>query len=361
VSWFIADETVSCATQAWRYRGQLQATVVVKATFALNPGGQVQLISPAPVVQADRTFGDHLVGSVQHALETAPSLAKCDVILHGHAWGRGKRSSTVRLALHRERAVLMSKTVHVCGDRDAMGKPRPFECMPLVYERAWGGLGFGDNPVGTDKPNLLDPADVQKSACFAPISHTWPARKQLLGSLDPATFSALFGGVAGKIIEVPEALPWAYFQAAPPEQQTNYLRGDECLVLDGVHPSRPRIITQLMGMVGAASVRSCGTQTPMELVADMLVIDGDRQVCSIVWRGQHVLPNEQALSSMVVLAGLHQPGLPINWEMIAAQGKLTESSASPPSPLSNFAASPLRGEGEPESMRLFSQSPRSVT
>lgn len=40
-------------------------------------------------------------------------------------------------------------------------------------------------------------------------------------------------------------MPWDYFQAAPRDQQIEPPRGGEWLVLDGVHPSLPRIQCRL--------------------------------------------------------------------------------------------------------------------
>jgi hypothetical protein len=93
--------------------------------------------------------------------------------------------------------------------------PEPFTEMPLVWERAYGGVHAGagevqaeeQNPVGcgflgerepeelegTPAPNLLDPAtpleklgDAALPACFAPSSPAWLPRREFAGTYDEA-------------------------------------------------------------------------------------------------------------------------------------------------------------------------------
>src|SRR6185312_14533064 len=88
------------------------------------------------------------------------------------------------------------RSVAVIGDRTwkrsllgvAPGEPAPFERMPLVHERAFGGPTYAQNPAGTGQggsplPNLEDPdrplatpTDSPPPACFAPVSPLWRAR-----------------------------------------------------------------------------------------------------------------------------------------------------------------------------------------
>src|SRR6185295_17776713 len=124
--------------------------------------------------------------------------------------------------------------------------PGPFTTVPLVYERAYGGPGE-PNPNGSETPNVVDPADPRRAAGFAPISRFWPARKRMLGKIDRNLLDQ-------PIAEIPEGMPWDYFQSAPPDQQIEPLRGGEWLVLDGVHPTLARISTRVPMARGAARV-----------------------------------------------------------------------------------------------------------
>src|SRR5262249_48066473 len=139
--------------------------------------------------------------SVEAATDLAPYLPRCDVTLTGHAHAPGGCSaSSVRLALYRGTRPLLHKTLHVYGDRAGRSVPQPFTRMPLVYERAFGGPGIAGNPVGSELPNIVSPADPAKPAGFGPISRFWPARRRLLGKLDRRVLEA-------PIAEIPDAVP----------------------------------------------------------------------------------------------------------------------------------------------------------
>lgn len=321
------------AVRVWRSGEALIATVIVKATFALAHERPAQIAAPEPVIAEDRTFGNHPMRSVERAAETAPHLARCDVLLTGHAHAPGGRpSASARLAVFKDRTALVDRTIHVFGDRKSGGAPQPFEKMPLVYERAFGGAGVDANPVGTNAPNLVDPKDAQRPAAFGPISRFWPARKRRIASLPT---SALGEG----IWSLPEAFSWEYFQAAPPEQQAPFLGGDEWIVLDGVHPQLPRLQTRLPGVSAAARLVGRSGDTPVALRADMLILDADKGTCAVVWRGRApVVGGEQALSSMAVAAGVELPGKPIRWENLLASAR--SAAVSPPPELDATIGAP---------------------
>jgi hypothetical protein len=312
------DGNVTCGVWLWRFRGRLRLTVAVKATFALAEGAVLVPAPPAEIEREDRTFERHPTRSVEAASDLAPYLPRCDVTFVGHAFSAGgKPASAARLAIFRDGRPLLDKTLHVFGDRDERGAPRPFTRMALTYERAYGGLGMEANPAGRETPNLVDPADPKRPVCFAPISRFWAARKRLLGTLDRRAVDA-------PLAELPESMPWGYFQAAPADQQIEHLRGGEWIVLDGLHPTLPRLQTQIGNMRAEARVSArsgvapAAGLTPLELVADGLAIDGDRGRCSVVWRGCHELAGgEASLSEIAVLAGLGAPGKPIAWEKMA--------------------------------------------
>ena len=86
------------------------------------------------------------------------------------------------------------------------------------YEKAFGGPGCRDNPVGVGildgdvPPNLFFAHDPKRVACFAPISRWWPARSALV----PAPARAALD------MPLPEILPGfdlRYFHAAPEDQR----------------------------------------------------------------------------------------------------------------------------------------------
>ena len=290
--------------------GVQRVTVVVKATFGFVHDGIARLVPPRDLVRADRGHD----GVLDQAAETAPHLPGAGVILEGHAHAPGGRpapSVAVRLAVvpgrgegalagrsrwgrppdrdaarpSRARAAL-DKTLHVLGDRSPEGAPQPFLKLPLGWQRAYGGPGCDDNPAGTGAgsatgtpPNIVDPTGALRPAGFGPIPRAWAPRRRWLGGIDPA----LLGPAA---IDLPEGLDFRFFHAAPADQQLDALRGDEWIVLDGLHPAAARVRTRLPGV--RAEARWCEPSGPpraVELGLDTLVIDADAQVFSLVWRG----------------------------------------------------------------------------
>lgn len=313
------DGTVSCGATLWRYRGRVQLTVIVKSVFAFAPDDVAARAGPGEIVAEDRQLGGNPMRSVEIAADLAPLLARCDVLFTGHAHppgGQPAPASSVRLGISRDGVMLLDKVIHVFGDRGPSGAPEPFARMPIVYERAIGGPGE-PNPVGTESPNLVEPADARRPAGFGPISRFWSARKRLLDKIDKRALE-------DPIAEIPEAMPWHYFQAAPPDQQIEHLRGGEWLVLDGLHPTRPRVQTCLPAARGAARVvvRRAGAapaEQAIDLACDTLAIDGDRQTFSLTWRGRYeVADGEAALPSLLVVAALDAPGVPVDWARLVA-------------------------------------------
>jgi uncharacterized protein YjbI with pentapeptide repeats len=316
-----AHTPAECSASPWRRAGAWWVTVVVKATFRLVPGQLAQPTAPLALVREDRHRAS-TPSSLEAASDTAaPYLPGTGVVLTGHAYapgGRAGTATTARLAIGRERP-LLDKTLYAYGDR--LGTVvQPFEKVPLVYERAYGGPGIVDNPVGvgapgtTVSPNLYDARRAEQPAGFGPISRSWPARRRLLGAFDEKALHA-------PEPEIPEGLDWRYFHAAPPDQQIEHLRGDEWLVLDGVHPTLARVQTRLPSAVGKArwhllSSSGAGAGTAIELVADTLIIDADNLVCSILWRGRFALKRPEMAAWVGVSAGVELAGQPIPWPEI---------------------------------------------
>ncbi|MDC0741598.1 DUF2169 family type VI secretion system accessory protein [Polyangium mundeleinium] len=303
----------------WRSQGASDArlTILVKATFALVREGVVTPHAPDALVLHDIHHAGDPRFSLAAASDLAPYRAGAEVLVVGHAYappGKPATSAGARLVLHREGQVLVQKTIDIHGERriDRTGRttdPAPFQRMPLVYERAV--LEPETNPVGLDParghaPNLVDPRDPARPACFGPLAPTWPCRSKWLRGLDPRNAS-------GARLELPPQVSFDYFYAAPPDQRTTFLRGDESIQLGGMHPVLPILRTRLPGIRARACVyRGASVGQPLDLFADTLLIDTDRQVCSLVFRS-NVAVTDAELPTLVVAAGLEQHGTPIDF------------------------------------------------
>ena len=118
-----------------------------------------------PVNVRGEYWGDPEMSSYKYEPETAFIKPATDIVLIGHAYAPKPRVTEVDVSL---RVGPMEKVVRVVGDRywvkrfgmTFKTKPEPFERMPLIYERAFGGWDRSHpnpekhsfeprNPVGT--------------------------------------------------------------------------------------------------------------------------------------------------------------------------------------------------------------------
>jgi uncharacterized protein YjbI with pentapeptide repeats len=357
---------VAATTLLWTQAGQLSATVVVKARFQMTPKGRAALSAPPELLAADVHHGKNPVRSIVQASDLVPYRGRCDVWVMGHAHAPGGQPTTsmaARLALYQNGQAVIDKTVLVHGHRaSATAAPAPFQRMELCFERAYGGRTLAENPVGVGAagpgafPNLQHPTDPRAVACFAPLPLAW--RQRLHGVPE-----ALREKMRKPPLQLADAQDWRFFQAAPPDQQAPFLRGDEWLVLDGMHPSLPRLQTQLPGAraevrAWAASATPEDPGYPVQLNADTLAIDTDAQTCAVVWRGSFTLASLEAVSTLRLGAGLALPGQAIDWQAarkgwVAPVGSGTHdlagstanlAGAAPEAPTPFAIAPPGRGE-----------------
>lgn len=198
-------------------------TAVVKATFAIPPeDGAVCLLAPE---QLDPQSLPSYVGrrwrsSILRPADVVPYKPGSDVVLIGHAHSpHGRAVAELNASL---KVGHLHKSLVVVGDRQwrgtsrgpVMSEPVPFERMPLVYERAFGGCPPSQrgrvspdhdqrNPVGTGYcvvegdadgmrlPNLEAPEarihswrTVPPVAGFGAIDAHWAGRRCFAGTFD---------------------------------------------------------------------------------------------------------------------------------------------------------------------------------
>jgi hypothetical protein len=310
----VAAGAVSASGMLWRFQGELRVTVIAKATFAFGQDGSVMSrAAPQEIFRREVHHGDSPARSVRFSADLVPYLARADVCFTGHAHppsGAPVETMPVRLAIYQGQQTVLNKTL-------VIRHPGGFQKLPIAYEQAYGGAGWLDNPLGVGadarggKPSLFDPHDPRALAGFGPIARSWPARTRLLGAIPESA-------PEGEVMELPESCVWEYFQAAPADQRTAFLRGDELIVMHGLHPAAARLRLRLPGARGHARVYGLSAAQPhhaqpLELHADTLRLDGDEQRCTITFRGTFAVAGEAALPSLRIVAGIETAGEPIAW------------------------------------------------
>jgi hypothetical protein len=129
-------------------RGGDAFTCVVKATLSLSQyrGGWAVAVAEeqVPVCLKPVHYSEPALSSIKYDCDAVLTKPGTDVVLIGHAYAPevGARYADVSLSVGQARSV-----VRVFGDRvwrSSLGRwaatvPEPFEAVPLVYERAFGG------------------------------------------------------------------------------------------------------------------------------------------------------------------------------------------------------------------------------
>ncbi|WPH14645.1 DUF2169 family type VI secretion system accessory protein [Variovorax paradoxus] len=263
--WQIDNRTPFAVGQGWvRDRDGAEVWLVaVKASFDVMPDGALEIArEQSPLLRAAQYVGEPGKSSLRHESDMVLTKTTTDVLVVGHAFAPGGQPVTTLDVGFRVGS--MQKVLRVLGPREwgALGptKPEPFVSMPLVYERAWGGVDIHApdpgaawdwrNPVGCGfavrasnlhglpLPNIEWPDRLIRSwddrpdpAGFGPICSHWQPRASYAGTYDDhwmATRQPL----------LPEDFDARFFQCAPVDQQAReFLVGGEQVMLLNLTPA----------------------------------------------------------------------------------------------------------------------------
>lgn len=276
-----------------RHRGEFVATVVAKATYALEPELCALLDEPDPLQAADDHWDDDPQRSVRIPSDLALLKSTYDVVVIGHAYAAKAAQSAV--------ARVVVGTVDKCVDarvpsrftRDGqLDAASPTVRLPLRYEV---GAAGPENPVGIDPtvfdeasqrfrlPQLFPPNFIAQPGVMVPfigvgpIAPSWPMRAGLLRHEDAEWLAAPLER------PMPAGFDARYFSVAPPDQRAaEPFHADERLLLECLHPQHPRLVANLAGVRPALY----GARGPelAKLVADTLVVDTDRGIVTVSFR-----------------------------------------------------------------------------
>ena len=290
---------------------------VIKATFRLEPEISVAK-QQIPPFHADEYWSDPATSSLKYSSDVHLGKLSTDVVLVGQAWSPDGRPVT---GLDTSVAVAeRQKTIRVHGNRVfknglfgvSLSAPEPFVSMPLIYERAFGGihildaekgklLGEARNPVGLgfkgkknssefkDKPapNLEDPkhpfkgpTDKGEPACYGYIASSWMPRRQFAGTYDAAWQS-------GRAPYLPEDFNQRFLNAAHPDLTFDrFLQGGEPVRLINVS-SRGPLQFQLPRCKFLITVQVHGHKEALPANCETILFEPDENRMSMVWRGAY--------------------------------------------------------------------------
>ncbi len=245
------------------HSGAFALTVIVKATFVLNPGMSTLASEQQPIAERCQFHDDDPRRGVHVPCEVVPYKPRADVVLVGRAYAPDKQSASSLV------------TRVVVGD------------MHKAIEMRFDG------------------------------SSTWPGRTKGFGSLST---SSLADGWNNK--PLPVKFDPRFFQIAPPDQQVAEIRPDERIILENLHPAHPQLVTSLPNLhPRAVADRATGEREEVKLVGDTLWIDTDRGVCCVVWRGRMGLRSREEAGRIAVWVD----GMPMVESASARQGGVATS------------------------------------
>jgi uncharacterized protein YjbI with pentapeptide repeats len=287
-------------TMPWRFTPARHVLVVIaKLTCRLVPNGPCAFLDEPDPPSGDVHWDDDPACSLRYASDFVPYKPRADILLTGHAYARGDDRTTARVHL---KLAGVDRVLSAIGDRSwtstGLQGPAPFEAIPLRWECTYGGADYGPNPVGLGAGNSLrqgrianleDPrfpivgsVEDPKPACTAPIAPSWAQRATKVGD-----FTGDWHRTRWPLL--PESFDYAYFNAAPHEQQSTHLRGDEPYLLAGVHPE----FTVIQGTLPTKRPRVYAERRPgaggefyeVRLALDTVHFMPDDLKVVLLWRG----------------------------------------------------------------------------
>lgn len=285
---------------------ELDMTMIVRGAFRLAPNAPVtplvdvpQLSQGSMTAEAFRDDDPERAGECLYGGDFADFKLNAEVMLRGTCYAPNAEpvaSCPIKLAVG-----AWSKLLRVSGRRvwsdgfsgAAMSEALPFTQMPLGYENAFGGPGYALNPVGkgfgtSEVPGVELGRELVRSrgdrptpAGFGPLNPAWPQRSGKMGKEYGKSYREKRAPFYA------EDFDWTYFQAAPADQQlAGYLRGDEEILLQNLHPSAQVLTARLPGLRIRAFVNDVsGRFREVRMNLDTLFLDPDAATLYLTWRG----------------------------------------------------------------------------
>ena len=269
--WVINNKTPYAADGSWIQDKDANKfwMLVLKATFNILPTGETEPAEEQELpLRLPRYYGEPEVSSLRCEADLLGLKKRTDVLINGTAYavtGPLVSSLDVRFTLGG-----IDKRLRIFGERiwergvlgaAQLSSPRPFDVMPIRYERSFGGWDRHAedprehrfdlrNPVGTgfalkevncigllgpsvEYPNRLIESwrDRPTPAGFGAIACHWSPRRELAGTFDDRWRRERFP-------LWPNDFDAHYNNAAPTDQQTAlFLRGGERAELVNLTPA----------------------------------------------------------------------------------------------------------------------------
>jgi hypothetical protein len=299
--------------------------VVVKATYRWQRDGAVQAAAPLPVRELDLFAGPPASSGLIAAGELTLPKPRIDLLFEGEiALPAPAEQVDCTIEVGRR----LRKSIRVVGPRvwsagvvrDLVpSRPRPFDRMPIAWERSFGGTDPDDpsvvelsNPVGCGLrkrpaslsgqpvPNFEDPQAPVASAGarpqpmgLGPVAPHWQPRRALAGTYDEAWQQQRFP-------VLPTDFDRRFLNAAPADQQLPSYQPGETIRLENMsRAGRDRIV--LPELAPAVAIVEGRRMLELRATVDTIIISPAEQCLSLIARAAHPLaPDDGPVSAVFV-------------------------------------------------------------
>lgn len=333
-----ATRLAAAYTQGLAPDGRESLVVIAKGCFDMPlDGREARLLEvQQALLMADTFLGEPGLSAPLREMDFAPVKPFCDVLVLGKAHAPGGRPASQITAGIRVGQV--AKAFSVLGPRHwqpgllgvAPGLPQAFIEQDISYAQAFGGTHslkgnpqqqhcYLDNPAGCGwYPRNMDSADMLgmpmpsteelgkpvdsphgdfRPMALGPIGRHWPERAAFAGTYDEAWLADCFPFL-------PEDFDNRYFQAAPADQQTEYLKGGEEVVLLNLTPQeRAGFLIPTLEVPVTFFLNKGGHET-VHAVIDTLLIDTEANQVQLTWRTSRPLRRNMFEISQVLVGSM---------------------------------------------------------
>ncbi|MFC4161721.1 DUF2169 family type VI secretion system accessory protein [Chitinimonas lacunae] len=299
--------------------GREHLVLLAKSTWSIpEPGQRPQPLPPQPLVEADLYVGEPGLSAMRYGSDLARFKPRCDVLFDAMAHapeGRPVRELVVGFRLGQLR-----KLINVHGPRQwsrrlggySIGRAEPFLAMPLHYGMAFGGTrvwqrddetlteALLSNPAGLGwaGPRTLDQLDGSaapslevpnepierpdgpyRPIALSAVGRHWQPRAGYAGTYDARWRRETFPFL-------PEDFDERFHQCAPEDQQIDYPRGGEEVVLLNLIKDRSEVRFRLpqLDRVPMRVLRDDYRIEKLNPVVDTLFFETEESRFSAVWR-----------------------------------------------------------------------------
>lgn len=305
--------------------GRERVVVVAKATFRMPKRGEASNLGDEqlPLVMADEFSGEPGFSAPLYEADFAPHKPRCDVLINGtgHA-PAGKPATQIGVGF---RVGQLSKKFAVIGRRHwvkaligfTSSRPLPFVRLPISYDVAYGGrdvshpdpakhrfyalnhagVGFhvhhtADAVQGKPLPTTEEfgkpverPTGKYRPMAFGAVARAWQPRAGYAGTYDAKWLEEHFPFPAPDFDA-------RYHQAAPEDQQAEYLRGGEEVVLMNLTPEGRTAFRLPSVSVPLTFYPARGAKEQIQAVCDTLLLEPDQGRFAMAWRGSRPLQRD---------------------------------------------------------------------